>query len=101
MSLLLRKVRETNSIIISSYRRSELAELLRSPCVPCAFPLDSLAKSAFPSLICITVESMTSPIVITQGKNVFLHTNEVSGQCLASQVKMRSSILISVTLRGH
>ena len=29
------------------------------------FPLDALAKSGFPLLICITVESMTSPIVIT------------------------------------
>ena len=30
---------------------------------------------AFPLLICIRVESMTSPIVITYGKNTFLHTN--------------------------
>ena len=35
-------------------------------CVPCAFPL----------LICIKVESMTSPIVLTYRKNAFLHTNE-------------------------
>ena len=27
------------------------------------------------SLICITVESTTSPIVITKGKNAFPHTN--------------------------
>ena len=36
------------------------------PCVPYAFPL----------LICIRVESMTSPIVLTYRKNAFLHTNE-------------------------
>ena len=36
----------------------ELSGLLRSPCVPLAFPFDSLAKSGFPLLICITVESM-------------------------------------------
>ena len=47
---------------------------LRSVCVPFGFP----QESAFPLLICITVESMTSSIVITQGKNAFLHTNEVS-----------------------
>ena len=39
----------------SSHVCWELAGLLRSPCVPCAFPL----------LMCITVKSMTSPIVIT------------------------------------
>ena len=68
----------------SSYICWELSPLLRSPCVPCAFPLS----------ICITVESMTSPIVITQGKNAFLHTNEVPSQL----GKKRSSILISVAL---
>ena len=36
---------------------------MRSLCVPCAFPL----------LICIRVESMTSPIVITLEKSAFLH----------------------------
>ena len=35
-------------------------------CDPCTFPL----------LICIRVESMTSPIVLTYRKNAFLHTNE-------------------------
>ena len=39
------------------------------------FPLDSLAESGFPLLICIRVESMTSPIVLTKRKNAFLHTN--------------------------
>ena len=39
----------------SSLVWSFYSALLRSPCVPCAFPL----------LICITVKSMTSPIVIT------------------------------------
>ena len=43
-----------------------------SVCVPFGFP----RKSAFPFLICITVESMTSPIVITSIKNGFLHTNK-------------------------
>ena len=38
--------------------------------------MGSLAKSGFPLLICITVESMTSPIVTTQGKNGFLHANK-------------------------
>ena len=42
------------------------------------------------SLICIRVESMTSP----QGKSAFLQISKVPSQCLASQVKMRSSILI-------
>ena len=33
--------------------------------VPLEFRVGSLAKSGFPLLICITVESMTSSIVIT------------------------------------
>ena len=41
---------DDSSLVWSFY-----SALLRSPCVPCAFPL----------LICITVKSMTSPIVIT------------------------------------
>ena len=43
-------VSDDSSLVWSFY-----SALLRSPCVPCAFPL----------LICITVKSMTSPIVIT------------------------------------
>ena len=46
---------ETRFSNVSSRYSLELSGLLRSPCVPCAFPL----------LICITVESMTSCIVIT------------------------------------
>jgi len=64
---------------VSSYLGSFDALLVRSLCVPCAFPSlhmqDSFTKSGFPLLICIRVESMTSPIVITKGKNAFLHTN--------------------------
>ena len=47
---------------------------LRFVCVPFGFP----QESAFPLFICIMVESMTSPIVITKGENAFIHTNEVS-----------------------
>ena len=36
------------------------------------------------SLICIRVESMTSLIVITQGKSAFLHINYAPCQCLVS-----------------
>ena len=46
---------------------------LRSVCVPFGFP----QESAFPLLICITVESMTSPIVITLGSYILM-------KCLAS-----------------
>ena len=46
------------------------------------------------SLICVRVESMTSHIVITQGKSALLHINYVPIQYLASQVKMSSCILI-------
>ena len=56
--------------------------------VPLEFRVGSLAKSGFPLLICVTVESMTSSIVITLEKmgssilikslvSVFLHTNSV------------------------
>ena len=59
-------------VILVVIGQQNKAPLLRSPCVPCAFPVDSLAKSAFPLLICITVESMTSPIVITLGSSILM-----------------------------
>ena len=54
--------------IYSSNSSAELSLVtafpLRSVCVPFGFP----QEIAFSLLICITVESMTSPVVITWGK---------------------------------
>ena len=75
-----------------------------SPCVPRGFPLDSLAKTGFPLLMCIRVESMTSPIVLTWAKNAFLLTNELSSKLgkngFLHTNKRRSSTMKTIRLPG-
>ena len=52
---------------------------------------------AFPLLICIRVESMTSSIVITQRKSAFLHTNYVPSS-IYNEVNKFSNERLSTTI---